>query len=152
MSPGPALTRHEVDDLFSVTCAAALDADVLAVCGAFPAEAMPTEVYGKLVADVRANGTPVIVDLSPPAPRQRPRGRGRSWSRSTTGSWRDTSRAPVDTPDRMRAGAERLLEAGAGAVIITRAEEPALVLRDGHAWELIPPRFERGSERAAATR
>ena len=52
---------------------------------------------------------------------------------------------PVDTPDRMRAGAERLIEAGAGAVVITRAEEPALVLRDGRAWELVPPRFERGA-------
>jgi fructose-1-phosphate kinase PfkB-like protein len=45
----------------------------------------------------------------------------------------------------MRAGAQRLLDAGAGAAIITRAEEPAMVLRDEDAWELVPPRFERGS-------
>jgi 1-phosphofructokinase len=45
----------------------------------------------------------------------------------------------------MRAAAQRLLEGGAGAVIITRAEEPAMVLRGDEAWELVPPRFERGS-------
>jgi len=45
----------------------------------------------------------------------------------------------------MRAAAQRLLDAGAGSVIITRAEEPAMVLRGEQAWELIPPRFERGS-------
>ncbi len=144
MSPGPALTRHEVDDLFSVACAAALDADVLAVCGAFPAEAMPPEVYGNLVADVRANGTPVIVDLSPPRLDSALEGRPEL---AKINDW-ELARyinGPVDTPDRMRAGAERLLEAGAGAVIITRAEEPALVVRDGRAWELAPPRFERGA-------
>jgi 1-phosphofructokinase len=144
MSPGPALTRHEVDDLFSVACAAALDADVLAVCGAFPAEAMPVEVYGNLVADVRANGTPVIVDLSPPRLDSALEGRPEL---AKINDW-ELARyinGPVDTPDRMRAGAERLLEAGAGAVIITRAEEPALVVRNGRAWELTPPRFERGA-------
>ena len=34
---------------------------------------------------------------------------------------------------------------GAGAVIITRAEAPALVLRGDEAWEIVPPSFERGS-------
>ena len=59
-------SRHEIDDLFSIACAAALDADVLALCGPYPGEALPLEIYGNLVADVRANGTPVVVDLSPP--------------------------------------------------------------------------------------
>jgi 1-phosphofructokinase len=144
MSPGPLLTRHEIDDLFSATCAAALDADVLAVCGAFPAEAMPVEVYGNLVADVRANGRPVIVDLSPPRLDSALEG-GPELVKINDWELARYVDGPVDTPDRMRAGAERLIEAGAGAVVITRAEEPALVLRDGRAWELIPPRFERGA-------
>jgi len=144
IAPGPLLTRHEIDDLFSITSAAALDADLLAVCGAFPAEAMPTDVYGNLVADVRANGRPVIVDLSPPRLDSALEGKPELVK---INDW-ELARyieGPVNTPERMRAGAERLLEAGAGAVIITRAEEPALVLRDGRAWELVPPRFERGA-------
>jgi 1-phosphofructokinase len=45
----------------------------------------------------------------------------------------------------MRAAVQKLIDAGAGAVIITRAEEPAMVVRGDEAWELVPPRFERGS-------
>lgn len=137
-------TRHEVDDLFSASCAAALGADVLAVCGPFPSEALPLDIYGNLVADVRANGTPVVVDLSPPRLESALEGKPdlvkiNDWELAKYVS------GPVDTEARMRGAMERLLHAGAAAVIVTRAEEPAMVLRGGEAWELIPPRFERGA-------
>ena len=143
-SAGMPPSRHEVDDLFSVTCAAALDADVLALCGPYPSEALPLEIYGNLVADVKANGTPVVVDLSPPRLDSALEGRPdlvkiNDWevARYVAG--------PVDTPARMRAALEKLLEAGAEAAIVTRAEEAAIVLRGDEAWELVPPRFERGA-------
>lgn len=140
----PPPSRHEIDDLFSVACAAALEADVLAVCGPFPGEALPLEVYGNLVADVRENGTPVIVDLSPPRLDSALEGRP---DLVKINDWELAAfvYGPVDTPQRLRAAAERLLEQGAAAAIVTRAGDPALVVRDGHAWELVPPRFERGS-------
>ena len=59
-------SRHEIDDLFSITCAAALDSEVLVVCGPVPTDALALEIYENLVADVSANGTKVIVDLSSP--------------------------------------------------------------------------------------
>lgn len=137
-------SRHEVDELFSGTVAAALDSAVLALCGPYPGEALPLEIYGNLVADVRANGTPVIVDLSPPRLGSALEGEPdlvkiNDWelARFVEG--------PVDTEERMRAAAQRLLDKGAAAAIITRAEEPAVVIRGEEAWELIPPRFERGS-------
>jgi 1-phosphofructokinase len=40
---------------------------------------------------------------------------------------------------------ERVAEAGAGSVIVTRAGDPALALSDGRFVELTPPKFERGS-------
>ncbi|MEX2106287.1 MAG: PfkB family carbohydrate kinase [Solirubrobacterales bacterium] len=143
-SAGRPPSRHEIDDLFSVTCAAALDSDVLALCGPYPSEALPLEIYGSLVADVRANGIPVIVDLSPPRLDSALEGKP---DLVKINDWELAAfiYGPVDTPERMRAAAERLLEKGAAAAIITRAGEPALVVRDGEAWELIPPHFERGS-------
>jgi 1-phosphofructokinase len=137
-------SRHEIDDLFSVACAAALDADVLALCGPYPGEALPLEIYGNLVADVRDNGTPVVVDLSPPRLDSALEGKP---DLVKINDWEVAGyiEGPVDTPVRMRAAIERLLEAGAGAAIVTRAEQPALVVRGDEAWELIPPRFERGS-------
>ncbi len=137
-------SRHEIDDLFSITCAAALDADVLALCGPYPSEALPLEIYGNLVADVRDNGTPVVVDLSPPRLDSALEGKP---DLVKINDW-EVARyveGPVDTPARMRAAIERLLEAGAGAAIVTRAEQPAMVVRGEEAWELIPPRFERGA-------
>jgi 1-phosphofructokinase len=137
-------SRHEIDELFSSTVAAALDSDVLALCGPYPSEALPQEIYGNLVADVKANGTPVLVDLSPPRLDGALEGKPdlvkiNDWelAKYVTG--------PVDTEERMRAAAQRLLDAGAGAAIVTRAEEPAMVLRGEEAWTLVPPRFERGS-------
>jgi 1-phosphofructokinase len=137
-------SRHEIDDLFSATCAVALDADVLALCGPYPGEALPLEIYGNLVADMRANGTPVVVDLSPPRLESALEGKP---DLVKINDWEIAAyiEGPVDTEARMRAAIERLLEAGAGAAIVTRAEEPAMVVRGEEAWELIPPRFERGA-------
>lgn len=137
-------SRHEVDDLFSIACATALDSDVLALCGPYPSEALPLEIYGNLVADVRANGTPVVVDLSPPRLESALEGKPElvkinDWELAKYIS------GPVDSEARMRGALERLLEAGAAAAIVTRAEQPAMVVRGDEAWELIPPRFERGA-------
>jgi 1-phosphofructokinase len=142
VSPPP--SRHEVDELFSSTVAAAIDFGVLAVCGPYPNESLPVEIYGKLVADVRANGARVLVDLSPPRLDSALEG---APDLVKINDWELASYVvgPVDTRERMRAAAGRLLDAGAGAVIVTRAGEPAMVLRGEDAWELIPPRFERGS-------
>jgi 1-phosphofructokinase len=143
-SASPPPSRHEVDDLFSVTCAAALEADVLALCGSYPPEALPREVYGNLVADVRANGTPVVVDLSPPRLESALEG-GPELVKINDWELAKFILGPVDTEARMRAAGERVLEGGAQTLIVTRAEEPALVLRGDEAWTLVPPRFERGS-------
>jgi len=137
-------SRHEIDDLFSVACAAALDADVLALCGPYPGEALPLELYGNLVADVKENGTPVLVDLSPPRLDSALEG-GPDLVKINDWELAKYIEGPVDGAERMRAAMERLLEAGAGAAIVTRAEEPAMVLRGEEAWELVPPRFERGA-------
>jgi 1-phosphofructokinase len=137
-------SRHEIDELFSSTVAAALDSGVLALCGPYPGEALPLEIYGNLVTDVKANGTPVIVDLSPPRLESALEG-GPDLVKINDWELASYVEGPVDSEERMRGAARRLLEAGAGAVIITRAEEPAVVLRGEEAWELIPPRFERGS-------
>jgi 1-phosphofructokinase len=137
-------SRHEIDELFSSTVAAALDSGVLAICGPYPSEALPLEIYGNLVADVKANGTPVLVDLSPPRLDSALEG-GPDLVKINDWELAKYITGPVDTEERMRAAAQRLLDAGAGAAIVTRAEEPAMVLRGDEAWSLIPPRFERGS-------
>jgi 1-phosphofructokinase len=137
-------SRHELDDLLSVTTAAALGSRVLVVCNPYPGDLLPLDSYPLLTANARENGVPVIVDLSSPrldaALEARP-------DIVKLNDWElaEYVAGPVDGLERRRAAAERLLAAGAGAVIVTRAAEPALVLRGDEAWELVPPRFSHGA-------
>jgi 1-phosphofructokinase len=136
--------RHEVDELFSVTCAAALESDVLVVCNPYPPESVPVGLYADLVADVRANGTPVLVDLSTPRLETALEGapellKLNDWELA------ELLRAPVYPQARLLAAARELRERGAGAVLVTRAGEPALFLDSDEPLELVPPRFERGA-------
>lgn len=137
-------SRHEVDDLFSVTVAAALDCDLLAICGPYPDNTVPLEIYGSLVADVKANGVPVIADLSSPRLDSALEGKP---DLVKINDWQIAGfiEGPVDTEERMRAAMEQVQEKGARSLIITRAGDPALALRDGRFWELTPPKFERGA-------
>ena len=137
-------SRHEVDELFSVTIAAALDCDLLVVCGPYPDNTVPLEIYGSLVTDVKANGVSAIVDLSSPRLDSALEGKPdlvkiNDWQ--LAGFVSDA----VDTEERTRRAVDKLLEKGAEAAIITRAGEPAMAVRDGRAWELAPPMFERGA-------
>lgn len=139
----PAPQRHEVDDLVAATCAAALGSTVLVVCNPFPADGLPGEVYETVVADVRAAGIPVIVDLSSPR-LDRTLRFGPDLVKLNDWELAEYVRGPVDGL-RALAGARSLLEAGAQAVAVTRAEAPILVVPgDGEPFEIVPPCFPRG--------
>ena len=137
-------SRHETDDLFSVTVATALGSDVLVVCGPVPQDALPLEVYRNLVADARAGGTKVLVDLSSPRLDSALEGEPDivkldAWQLAEFVS------GPVSEPEQLRAAAEAVVSRGGRSVLVTRGGEPALVLRDGRAWELVPPSFDGGA-------
>jgi 1-phosphofructokinase len=142
LSPPP--SRHELDDLFASTCTAALHSRVLAVCNPYPGDTLPLDVYGSLVADVHANGVPVVVDLSSPrldsALDAKPDVvKLNDWELAEFVS------GPVSEPGELRAAAQRVLNRGAETVVVTRGADPAFVLRGDKAWWLVPPRFERGN-------
>jgi 1-phosphofructokinase len=139
----PAPQRHEIDDLVSSTCAAAVGSAVLVVCNPFPVEGIPVDVYDTIVADARANGVKVIVDLSSPR-LEHTLAHGPDLVKINDWELAQYVNGPVDGP-RERAAAERLLDAGARAVAITRADKPILVLPgDGDPYEIVPPVFPQG--------
>lgn len=142
-APARPPSRHEVDALFSLTVATALQSDVLAVCNPFPGDALPLGIYGDLVRDARANGTPVIADLSSPRMDGALSG-GPDLAKLNDWELAEYVRGPVSEPDELRAAAHRMLDAGARAVLVTRGERPAVAFRGDEEWEVTPPRFERG--------
>ena len=105
-------TRHETDDLFSITCAAALDSEVLVVCGPVPSDALALDVYENLVADVSANGTKVIVDLSSPRLDSALEG-GPDVVKLSHWQLAEFADGDVTDPIQLRKAAERVLERGA---------------------------------------
>ena len=136
--------RHELDELLSTTCAATLGSRALLVCNPFPGDALPLDVYGMLVDNARVGGVRVLVDLSTPRLDSALEGRPdvvkvNDWELA------EYVRGPVDTLARRRAAAERILERGAGAVLVTRGPEPLLVAEADRAWELVPPPLAHGS-------
>ena len=141
LSPPP--SRHEVDALFSLTVAAALDADVLAVCNPFPAGALPMSVHGDLVRDARTNGIAVLADLSSPRMDSALAG-GPDLAKLNDWELAEYVQGPVGPPDELRSAAARMLDAGARAVLVTRGERSAVAFRGDEEWEVVPPRFERG--------
>ena len=141
-------TRHEIDELFSTTVAAAIDAGVLALCGPYPGEALPLEIYGNLVADVRANGTPVVVDLSPPRLDSALEG-GPDLVKINDWELAKYIAGPVDTEEQdARRGAERLLEAGRGS----GDHHPRRGAGDGPARGRAPGNWSRRASSAAPAR
>jgi 1-phosphofructokinase len=135
--------RHEVDDLVASACATALSSDVLVVCNPFPTEGFPAQAYGTVVADVRAAGIPVIVDLSSPR-LEHTLPFGPNLVKLNDWELAEYVCGRVDGEHALPA-ASRLIEAGANAVAVTRAEGPILVVSaDEEPYELVPPAFPSG--------
>jgi 1-phosphofructokinase len=136
-------SRHELDELFSITCAEAITDGWLILTNPMPGDALPLEIYGDLIADAGANGCRTLVDLSTPRLDSALRGEPdlvklNDWELA------EFVRGPVSEPAQLRAAAQRLCEEGARAVIVTRGEQPALVLAGERAWRLTPPALKRG--------
>lgn len=139
----PALQRHEIDELISSTVAAALDTSALVVCNPYPADGLPDEIYGTLVADVRSAGIPVLVDLSSPRLDQV---LGHQPDLVKLNDWELAQfvAGPVDGPRLLDAG-RALVAAGAKTAVVTRGEASILVV-PGHEepFEIVPPAFPVG--------
>ncbi|HET8975407.1 MAG TPA: PfkB family carbohydrate kinase, partial [Solirubrobacterales bacterium] len=137
-------SRHEADELVAATTIAARESSLLALCNTYPGDALPVETYGSLVANAQAAGVPVMADLSTPR-LEAAAAAGADLVKLNDWELAEFVRGPVDSPELLRAAAERLRELGAANVLVTRGGDPALALLGDEAWELTPPRLEAGS-------
>jgi 1-phosphofructokinase len=137
------LSRHEADELYGLVLSAALDAGVALLTGVDPPNVLESEIYRRLAGDLRSNGVKVIADLA-----------GSSLKAALAGGvdlLKISEEEALGEGLARSAGADDLVDAldglhrsGAETVLISRAEEPALVLDGvgGRYLELIAPRVE----------
>lgn len=124
------LNRHEEDDLFGTVLVQALDADVAVLTGAEPAGTIEPGFFGRLAADLRANGRRVVADLSGEAARSAVEA-GLDVLKISHEEMVEGALADDEDLDSLVTGARALLEQGVGAVVVSRAAEPTLVVTDG---------------------
>ena len=144
----PPLDRHEVDRLYSAMVAAGLNACVAVLTGLSDRRIMPVEVYRRLAGDLSDNGARVIADVSTEV--LEPALAGGidvlkiSHEDLIAAGWaRDGTRRGV------LAAIAALRAAGARAVLVSRAAEPAIAHTGGELLEIVPPHLEALKPRGA---
>jgi 1-phosphofructokinase len=145
------LTRHAADELYGITLAAALDSDVTLITGTQPHDVLETDLYRRLVSDLRTNGKSVLADLTGPPLNAVLRG-GVELLKLSSEELLDEGFAAGDQFSEIVSGAMRLHAAGARSVLISRSADPAFLLEHGaHPTlvELATPVFEPLDHRGA---
>jgi len=137
------LSRHEADELYGVALAAALDAGVALLTGVDPPGVLEGDLYRRLAGDLRSNRVQVIADLAGEPLRAALAG-GVDVLKVSEDELHLGHPASDANPEELRGTLEELHTAGATAVLISRAERPALVLDGGRGryLQLTAPRVE----------
>lgn len=138
--PAP-LTRHELDDLFGKVLRHAIGANVCVVTGRPPGHRFDLVFYRRLGADLAAAGVRTIGDFH-----------GEELEAYLSGgaidilkvSDEDLHADGVDTEDEelLWKEVDRLTEAGARSVVVSRGSRGAIAQHDGHRYLATSPEFE----------
>jgi 1-phosphofructokinase len=137
------LSRHEADELYGVTLSAALDAGMALLTGLDPPTVLDSEIYRRLAGDLRSNGVRVIADLAGP-PLKAALAGGLDLLKISEEEILGEGLAPTAGVEDLLAALDSLHERGASSVLISRAEEPALIIDGtrGRYLQLAGPRVE----------
>jgi 1-phosphofructokinase len=138
IAPAP-VGRHELDDLYGAVLVASLDADVVVLGGAEPADVIPADFLGRLAGDLRGAGRTVVADLSGDAAHAvlEP---GVDVLKMSHTEMVDGGLADGTERAELLVGARRVVERGAGAVVVSRAEDATLLVTADDAVEIrVPP-------------
>jgi 1-phosphofructokinase len=144
----PALGRHEIDELYTVTVGAAIEAGTCVLTGTQNADVVPEDVYRRLVADLSANGVRCVADLCGEPLRAALTG-GPPLLKLSHEELEADGWSSDNSVDDVVAGIEALQAAGARDVVVSRAGEPAIASLDGRLLEARAPQLEVVEPRGA---
>jgi 1-phosphofructokinase len=146
--PGAPLSRHELDELYSLALAEGLRAGIAVLSGAAHPSVVAPVVYRRLASDLGANGVKVIADLT---------GQHLAAVLEAKPSVVKVSHEELIADGRAADGSDaeltralhRLHAEGAETVLVSRADEGALTLIDGRAYAVTTPRMVATESRGA---
>lgn len=136
------LSRHQLDDLYSVTLATGLAGRVCVLGGPNPvAPPVPAELYRRLAHDLRSNGTTVVADLSGEQRRAVLEAGVDVLKTSDEDLRRDGVLEDGADVQAVEEAMRALAGSGGGAdhVIVTRGAQPALALTAGQVLSVTGP-------------
>ncbi|MEU4567968.1 PfkB family carbohydrate kinase [Micromonospora sp. NPDC023956] len=147
--PGAPMVRHDIDELYTVTLTEGLRAPVSVLSGPADPSVVDPDIYRRLAADLTANDTVVVADLSGAYLTAVVEG-GVALLKVSHEELLDDGLAEDDSVESLLAAGRRLQEQGAASVLISRAGEPGLALLDGHgAVEVHVPQLQLADHRGA---
>jgi 1-phosphofructokinase len=140
-APPPALSRHQLDELYNIALVEGLESDAAVLGGPDGERVLPPDTYRRLASDLAGGGVPVIADLSGDYLAAAAAGQATVVKVSHEDLIGD-GRARSDDPAELMRAMDELARAGAAIVIVSRAARPALVLAGGRFTEVRMPEFE----------
>lgn len=152
MPPRP-LDRHELDDLYGVVLVEALDAEVCVVTGAHPTAPLPIEFFARLVGDLRSAGVRVVADVSGPVTHAIA-GNGVEVLKMSHEELVADGIAADESIPALREAARGMLaddgrDGGVGAMMVSRAGDPGLLVTNGSVYEVRTPQVTAVDHRGA---
>ena len=126
---GDPITRHDLDELYGITLREGLDAGIVILSGPASDNALPSDVYRRLAADLRRGGRRVIVDLAGDRLTAALAG-GVTVVKVSDDELLVDHRISTNTTDHVMTAMRAMNKEGASIVIVSRAHQSLLVLAD----------------------
>jgi 1-phosphofructokinase len=139
-APSARLSRHEQDDLYSAALVTALECGVAVLTGPAGKEVVDAHLFRRFALDAARNGVAVVADLSLEALRVLEG--GVALLKVAHGELIEAGFARGDDPGELVAGMRELRRRCADAVLVSRAQEPALALVGERFFEVHPLELE----------
>jgi 1-phosphofructokinase len=147
-APGGALDRHEQDALYETALTAGLEHGFALLSGPNNDGVIPSALYRRLTTDLTANGCPVAVDLSGERLEAVLAG-GPALVKVSHEELLSDGRASDDSPAALVEAMRTLRGDGAGTVVVSRADDPALALVDDDVVTVRMPPLQPAEPRGA---
>lgn len=147
-SPGRPLSRHDLDELYGLALAEGMRASMTLLSGVADARITPPDVYRRLAGDLRRNGARVAADLAGEY-LTAVLGGGLTFVKVAHDELIADGRAAGEEIGQLVTAMRRLRRDGAEAVVVSRAERPALALIGRRLMEVVMPQLEAADSRGA---